>query len=68
MTIPRNSALCLRCGDEIESRHVHDFVRCSCEAIFVDGGKDYLRRGGSSLLKDTSLFSEGASNASEKES
>jgi len=25
----------------------HDFVRCKCGAIFVDGGSDYFRRGGS---------------------
>jgi len=51
--IIRNSALCSKCGDEIESKHVHDFVRCSCGAAFVDGGHDYLRRGGDAL--DTSL-------------
>ena len=30
----------------IESKHVHDFVSCSCGAIAVDGGHDYLRRCG----------------------
>ena len=44
--IVKNSARCLRCGDEVVSRHVHDFVSCSCGAIFVDGGNEYLRRGG----------------------
>lgn len=43
--IIRNSARCRGCGDEIESRHRHDFVSCTCGAIFVDGGKDYLRAG-----------------------
>lgn len=42
----RNRAQCRKCGDIIESRHVHDFVRCKCGAIFVDGGHDYIRRGG----------------------
>lgn len=42
--IQRNSAVCLKCGDEVESRHRHDFVTCSCGNISVDGGKDYLRR------------------------
>lgn len=42
--IVRNSARCAKCGDEVESRHRHDFVACGCGAIFVDGGTDYLRR------------------------
>lgn len=33
------------CGDIIESTFRHDFVTCSCGAVSVDGGKDYLRRG-----------------------
>src|SRR5262245_30845145 len=28
--ITRNAAECLECGDVIESRHRHDFVRCKC--------------------------------------
>jgi hypothetical protein len=36
---------CLKCQDVIQSTHVHDFVRCKCGAIFVDGGSDYLRMG-----------------------
>lgn len=43
--IVRNSAKCLECGVEIESTHRHDWVTCTCENIFVDGGKDYIRRG-----------------------
>lgn len=42
----RNQAQCLRCGDVIESTHVHDLVSCSCGQLFVDGGLEYLRRGG----------------------
>jgi tRNA(Ile2) C34 agmatinyltransferase TiaS len=42
--IIRNSAKCLKCGDEIESAHRHDFKSCKCGAISVDGGKDYIRR------------------------
>lgn len=45
MKIIRNAAKCLKCGDTIESTHQHDFVRCSCGNLFVDGGKEYLRRG-----------------------
>lgn len=42
--IIRNSAKCLKCGDEVESKHRHDFVRCKCKALAVDGGTDYLKR------------------------
>ena len=44
--ITRNAARCLKCNDVIESKHRHNFVWCSCETIFVDGGLDYLKRGG----------------------
>lgn len=40
---------CLECGDIIESKHRHDFVRCSCGNAFVDGGSDYLRFGARGL-------------------
>ena len=42
--IKRNAAQCLKCGEVIESRHRHDFKTCSCGALSVDGGKDYIRR------------------------
>ena len=45
MAILVNKAKCLRCGDIIESKHRHDYVECRCGSIFVDGGKEYLRRG-----------------------
>ena len=45
LIILQNKAKCKICGDIIESKHRHDFVSCSCGNIFVDGGKDYLRRG-----------------------
>ena len=44
--ILKNKAQCAICEDIIESEHVHHFVRCSCGSIFVDGGQEYLRRGG----------------------
>lgn len=56
--IIRNSAKCLKCGDDIESTHVHDFKWCSCKNIAVDGGKDYLKRVGDihgENSKDTSI-------------
>ena len=42
--IIRNRARCRRCGEIDESTHRHDFVRCTCGAVAVDGGKDCLRR------------------------
>ena len=49
MSILCNKAQCRQCGDIIESKHRHDFVTCKCGAIFVDGGKDYVRRGAKDL-------------------
>ena len=40
----RNAVKCNKCGDVIESKHVHDFVSCSCGNVSVDGGLDYTRR------------------------
>lgn len=45
MAILRNAAECAKCGDVIESKHRHDWVGCSCGAIFVDGGLTYIRWG-----------------------
>jgi hypothetical protein len=38
----RNSIECAICHDVIESKHRHDFVRCKCGSVFVDGGLSYL--------------------------
>lgn len=45
MAILRNCCKCKKCGDIIESVSVHNFVQCSCGAVFTDGGRDYIRRG-----------------------
>lgn len=42
----RNRIKCKKCGDIIESKTVHDFVKCKCGSVFTDGGTEYLRRGG----------------------
>ncbi len=42
---------CPECGDEIWSRSRHDFRWCSCEKTFVDGGREYLRYGGSAKIE-----------------
>ena len=34
---------CRACGDEIESKHVHDMVWCECMQIAIDGGKEYSK-------------------------
>lgn len=39
-----NKIQCNRCGDIIESKHVHDYRTCSCGHVSVDGGLDYMRR------------------------
>ena len=44
MKITKKKAQCLKCGDIIESTYTHDFRKCSCGALAVDGGLDYIRR------------------------
>ena len=44
--IIENSVACMACGDKIFSAHRHDFVTCTCGAVSVDGGQEYLRRRG----------------------
>lgn len=47
--VVRNRAQCRLCLDIVESEYGHDFRRCYCGEIFVDGGKRYIRRGASDL-------------------
>lgn len=42
--VVRNSARCLDCGEEIESKYGHRFVTCRCGQVSVDGGLEYRRR------------------------
>ena len=58
-----NKIKCKKCGDIIESKSTNDYKRCSCGAVAVDGGKDYLKRIGKeedyielSNLKQTIFF------------
>jgi len=44
--IIENVVTCMACGDRIVSKHRHDFVTCTCGAVSVDGGQEYLRRVG----------------------
>lgn len=36
---------CKKCEDIITSVYRHDFRRCKCGSIFIDGGNDYVRMG-----------------------
>ena len=57
--IVRNSIVCLRCSEEIISEHRHDFRRCKCGAVAVDGGLAYTRRlGAIGGWIDTSIYAE----------
>ena len=44
--IIENRVVCHKCGEDIFSKNRHDFVTCTCGAISVDGGQEYLRRVG----------------------
>lgn len=39
-----NKVKCKKCGNIIESKTTNDLKRCSCGAVAVDGGKEYLKR------------------------
>jgi hypothetical protein len=34
---------CASCNDVIESTYRHDFVKCKCGKIGIDGGEDYCK-------------------------
>jgi tRNA(Ile2) C34 agmatinyltransferase TiaS len=44
-----NKAQCKLCGDVIESKHGHDYQKCKCGEISVDGGKSYIKRSAKNL-------------------
>lgn len=39
-----NKIKCKKCGNIIEFKTTNDLKRCSCGAVAVDGGKEYLKR------------------------
>jgi hypothetical protein len=47
-----SKAQCLDCLDIIESKHRHDFVKCTCGNAFLDGGNEYIRAGGNIVILD----------------
>lgn len=44
MKIISNKIQCKHCGDIIESKTVHDYRKCKCGKVAVDGGLDYCKR------------------------
>ena len=40
--IYQNSIMCKKCGGVLTSKYRHDFKRCSCGTVAIDGGHDYL--------------------------
>jgi len=36
---------CLGCDDVVYSRAQHDFRKCSCGCVFVEGGREYFKYG-----------------------
>jgi hypothetical protein len=46
-----NKVRCKECDDIIESIHRHDFKECKCGLIYIDGGRNYLRRGWTNVEK-----------------
>lgn len=47
-----SKAQCLDCKGYMESKHRHDFVKCSCGNSFLDGGDEYIRAGGNIVILD----------------
>jgi len=45
----KRGLLCMVCRSVICSWERHDFRACVCGAIFVDGGDDYFRCGGTGI-------------------
>ena len=43
---------CPKCQDVVYSNSRHDWERCLCGAVFIDGGWDYTRTGGVPATED----------------
>lgn len=54
-----NKIKCKKCGNIIESKTTNDLKRCSCCAVAVDGGKEYLKRiGNDEEYEELSIMAE----------
>ena len=51
-----NKIKCKKCRDIIESKSANDYKKCSCGAVAVDGGKDYLKRIGQEDYEELSII------------
>jgi len=47
---------CINCGDIIFSRARHDYHKCTCGNIAIDGGFDYIKIGFKSGMKSPEVF------------
>ncbi len=54
-TIRLNRIKCNHCEDVITSEDRHDFKRCSCGQVAVDGGSWYLKRNFTAITDFTDL-------------
>ena len=57
-TQTRHAIYCKKCKETIESKHVHDFKYCSCQAVGIDGGISAGNRilGNLSDMEDRSMY------------
>lgn len=60
--IIQNEIKCNSCDDIIWSAHRHDYKKCKCGKVFVDGGMAYIRR---TLLTDEEEFTDRAMSMEE---
>ena len=42
--VKMNKGRCKHCGDIVESTSPFEYVRCSCGAVILDGGQEYIWR------------------------
>jgi hypothetical protein len=47
---------CVLCGDIMESKHRHDFVRCGCGKSWLDGGDVYWRGTMTTVMIDEKTY------------
>jgi len=56
-TIKLNKVKCKACDSVVESTDVKDYLHCSCGAVVIGGGKEYLRRNGrTEFIEELSEF------------
>lgn len=65
--IIKNCVKCKSCSDVIISTHRHDFKRCSCGRVAVDGGHDYLKRSFTNDYEELSIIQESSNNQSDND-